>query len=246
MLEVLPTPEALAERAARLAAEIGQAARADRRRFSLVLSGGHTPRLTYQKLAQPPLRDEMPWSECEVFWGDERWVPPADSRSNAHMAEQVLLSQVPLPSAQIHPIPYLASPEESAAAYETVLHAFFSGQAPRFDLVFLGLGTNGHTASLFPGTSVVKEIRRWVSAVTPLDDPLQRITITLPVINQARCLAFLVSGSEKAEVLRQVLQGPKQADLLPSQLVHPEQDGVIYWLVDAPAAARLSWDESPA
>jgi 6-phosphogluconolactonase len=244
MLEVLATANELADRAARLAAEIGQMAKADRKRFTLVLSGGQTPRLTYRKLAEPPMRDEIPWEDCEIFWGDERWVPASDSRSNARMAEQALLSHVPLSASQIHPIPFLRSPKESAAAYESLLRRVFDNQMPRFDLVFLGLGTNGHTASLFPGTGVLKETRRWVAAVAPVDDPIQRMTMTVPLINRARCLAFLVSGPDKAEVLRQVLQGPRQPERLPSQLIRPEQqDGVIYWLVDAEAAARLSWDE---
>src|SRR6266571_1822768 len=165
MIRIYADPEALSHAAADLFAEEACHAVESRGRFTVLLSGGETPRHVFELLAGKPYLDRVPWEGVHVFWGDERYVPPDDPRSNALMARGALLDHVPLPAAQIHPVPYRFSPRESAVEYEKLLRAFFADGPPRFDLVFLGLGTNGHTASLFPGTSAVDERERWVAEV---------------------------------------------------------------------------------
>jgi 6-phosphogluconolactonase len=207
--------------------------------FSVALAGGHTPHRTYQLLAQPRHRDRIPWGQIHIFWGDERCVPPDDPRSNARMARQALLSHVTIPPSQIHPIPCSRSPQVAAEQYEGVLQAFFGDQPPRFDLVFLGLGENGHTASLFPGTPVLAEQERWVAAVHVAEQDMDRVTLTAPLINQAAVVVFLVSGANKAAVLKEVLEGPSDPDRLPAQLIQPA-DGELHWLLDQEAASLLT------
>ena len=175
--------------------------------FSVVLAGEHTPQRTYQLLAQPRHKDRISWGQLHIFWGDERCVLSDDLRSNAHMARQALLAQVPSPPSQIHPIQCSWSPQVTAEQYEGVLRAFFGDQSPRFDLVFLGLGENGHTVSLFPGTPVLEEQEHWVAAVHVAEQDMDRVTLTAPLINQAAMVVFLVSGANKAAVLREVLDG---------------------------------------
>jgi 6-phosphogluconolactonase len=207
--------------------------------FSVALAGGHTPHRTYQLLAQPRHRDRIPWGQIHIFWGDERCVPPDDPRSNARMARQALLAHVPIPPSQIYPIPCSRSPQVAAEQYEGVLQAFFGDQPPRFDLVFLGLGENGHTASLFPGTPVLEERGHWVASVHVAEQDMDRVTLTAPLINQAAVVVFLVSGANKAAVLREVLEGPSDPNRLPAQLIRPA-DGELHWLLDREAASLLT------
>jgi 6-phosphogluconolactonase len=204
---------------------------------SVLLAGGETPRRCYELLAGDPFRDRVPWQRLHLFWGDERCVPAGDQRSNAQMARRALLDHVPVPAGQIHPISGDHPPVEAAGEYEHILQSFFTCEPPRFDLVLLGLGTNGHTASLFPGTPALQEMKRWVVKVCPVDDYLERVTLTAPVINQAACIAFLVAGEAKAAILREVLEGSFDPFRLPAQLISPMQ-GELIWLVDR-AAARL-------
>jgi 6-phosphogluconolactonase len=207
--------------------------------FSVALAGGHTPQRTYQLLAQPHNRDRIPWGQLHVFWGDERCVPPDDPRSNARMARQALLAQVPVPPSQVHPIPCGQAPQAAAQQYEETLQTFFGDQPPRLDLVFLGLGENGHTASLFPGTPVLDEQERWVAAVHVAEQDMDRVTLTAPLINQAAVVAFLVSGATKAAILREVLEGPLDPNRLPAQLIRPS-GGEVHWLLDQEAAGLLT------
>jgi 6-phosphogluconolactonase len=207
--------------------------------FSVALAGGHTPQRTYQLLAQPRHSDCIPWGQTHIFWGDERCVPPDDPRSNARMARQALLAQVPIPPSQIHPIPCSRSPQVAAEQYEGILQAFFGDQPPRFDLVFLGLGENGHTASLFPSTPVLEEQQRWVAAVHVVEQDMDRVTLTAPLINQAAVVAFLVSGASKAAVLKELLEGPLDPSRLPAQLIQPA-NGELHWLLDREAASLLT------
>ncbi|MFZ5451006.1 MAG: 6-phosphogluconolactonase [Thermodesulfobacteriota bacterium] len=225
---------AAAELFARLAAE----AVSTRGRFSVALSGGSTPRRTYEILAQPPFREEIPWDRLHVFWGDERCVAPDDPLSNARMVREALLAHVPLPRTQIHPIFCQTSPEAGARDYEVLLRDFFGEMRPRLDLVFLGLGDNGHTASLFPGDAALAAKDRWTAAVHHPEAKLPRITLTAPLINQAAAVVFLVAGGAKAGALGEVLHGPHDPRRLPAQLIKPE-NGELYWLVDREAAARL-------
>jgi 6-phosphogluconolactonase len=181
----------------------------------------------------------------QVFFGDERGVPPDDPRSNYHMVRTALLERVPLPAANIHRIRGEEDPERAAADYAATLQRTFGGDAAAggpppegFDLILLGMGDNGHTASLFPGLAAVTERRRWVMALYVEVAGLWRITLTPVIINAARKTAFLVAGAPKAEMLHRVLEGPYQPVVLPSQIVKPTS-GELHWLVDAPAAARL-------
>jgi 6-phosphogluconolactonase len=238
MLSVCPDFETLSRAAARLFLERAVRASQAGTHFRVALSGGSTPHRTYELLAESPFRDQVPWNLVHVFWGDERCVPLDDPRSNAHMAFQILLDKVPIPSEQIHPISCASSPERSAQEYETLLRGFFGGQSPRFDLIFLGLGENGHTASLFPGTQVLKELQRWVAEVYIREQDLYRVTLTVPAINQAAAVVFLVAGSEKAHVLYEVREGAFEPERLPAQLIKP-QDGELLWLVDREAATEL-------
>lgn len=238
MLSTYPDYESLSQAAARLFLERAIRAAQAGAYFTVALSGGNTPRRTYELLAEPRYLDQVPWNLVQVFWGDERCVPLDDPRSNARMAFQTLLDKVPIPSEQIHPISCANDPGRSAREYEILLKGFFADQLPRFDLIFLGLGENGHTASLFPGTQVLKEAQRWAAEVYVRERDLYRVTLTLPVINQAEAVVFLVAGPEKAHVLYEVCEGPFEPERLPAQLVKPE-DGELLWLVDREAAAHL-------
>ncbi|MHB9090441.1 MAG: 6-phosphogluconolactonase [Chloroflexota bacterium] len=230
--------ESLSHAAAELFVQLaGQAVEA-RGQFSVVLSGGDTPRRTYQLLAESPFREQVPWGGVHVFWGDERCVPPEDPRSNGRMAHEALLSQVPILPTHVYPITCGPAPEEAARQYEDTLRNFFRGQRPRFDLVFLGLGINGHTASLFPETAALEEQGRWTAAVYVPADALHRVTLTASLINQARTVAFLVAGADKVEIMRQVLEGPRDICRLPAQLIQPTQ-GELLWLVDREAGRLL-------
>jgi 6-phosphogluconolactonase len=207
-------------------------------RFTVALSGGGTPRRLYEILASPPYCDRIHWNMVHVFWSDERCVPPADPRNNANLARQVLLNKVPIPPGNIHPIRTDLPPQEAAMQYEQELRQFFSNQNPNFHLVLLGLGKNGHIASLFPHTPVLNEGTRWVSEVYVKELDMYRVTFTAPFINQASQVVFLVSGLDKARVLEKVLEGPYQPLKLPAQLIRPN-DAQPIWLVDKAASQKL-------
>jgi 6-phosphogluconolactonase len=244
MIEVYPDLESLSRAAATLLVEQANLAVAARGRFSVALAGGATPRRTYELLAAPPLKDQAPWDRVHVFWGDERCVDGNDSRSNARLAQAAWLDHVPIPGHQIHPMNGAADPAAAARQYEAQLREFFAGQPPRLDLVLLGLGEDGHTASLFPGTAVLKEGERWAAAVHVAEGGLHRVTLTAPLINQAAMVAFLVAGGAKAGVLREVLHGPRDPARLPAQLIQPH-NGELLWLTDLAAAGSLAQDRSP-
>jgi 6-phosphogluconolactonase len=239
MIEVYPDLESLSRAAAALLVQQADLAVAARGRFSVALSGGTTPRRTYELLAAPPLVDQAPWDRVHIFWGDERCVPLNDSRSNARLAKEAWLDRVPIPATQIHPMNCASDPVAAARQYEAQLREFFAGQPPILDLVFLGLGPDGHTASLFPGTMVLTEGKRWVAAVYLAEAGLYRVTLTAPLINQAAAVVFLVAGGAKAGVLREVLHGPRDPARLPAQLIQP-QKGEVHWLADVAAAGRCS------
>ncbi|MGA2401003.1 MAG: 6-phosphogluconolactonase [Syntrophobacteraceae bacterium] len=240
MIRIYSDLESLSRGAAELFVTQAEAAFKARGRFSVALSGGSTPQKTYETLARAPLRDRIAWNHVHVFWGDERCVTPGDPRGNALSAERSLLGHVPVPAAQIHPIHCAESPEYAARQYEALLRSFFAGGPPRFDLILLGLGENGHTASLFPDSSALREHERWAAEVYVAEQALYRVTLTPPLINQAASVAFIVSGASKAQVLKEVLEGPRDPMRLPAQLVQPElHGGDVYWLVDSEAASHL-------
>lgn len=233
---------AVFRQAARCFADAARQSIAARGRFFAALSGGSTPRGLYELLATPEWSRQVDWTRGLVFWGDERFVPPASSQSNYGMASAALLSRVNIPPDNIFPVPTEAgSAEEAAAAYERTLRRALqppAGSVPVFDLVLLGLGTNGHTASLFPHTKVLHEADRLVAAEYVEEVESFRITMTARLLNRARILMFLVTGGEKASVLNEVLFGGFDPDRLPAQLVRPDS-GDVTWIVDQSAAALL-------
>jgi 6-phosphogluconolactonase len=208
--------------------------------FSVALSGGSTPRRLYETLAAAPFREQVPWERVHVFWGDERAVPPDHPGSNYRMARETLLEHVPLPPRNVHRVRGELGPETAAQAYMAELRAFFGTRWPAFDLILLGMGDDGHTASLFPGSAALRETAQPVLGVMAhyQDRPARRVTLTPPAINAARNVFFLVSGAGKAQTLRAVLYGPHQPDLLPAQVVRPV-GGHVLWLVDEAAASGL-------
>jgi len=204
--------------------------------FAIALSGGSTPRMLYQCLAAPPFRDAFPWSRTYVFWGDERFVPCTDSRSNYGMARDTLLAGVPIPTQNVHPIPTEGMNAEAAAvAYERELMAFhgddrLTADQPLFDVTLLGLGTDGHIASLFPDSAVLDERSRWVAAVMGAE-PEARITLTLPALESSRHVAFLVEGAGKRAIVERLREGGGN---LPAVRLHPIGEEV--WFLDQSAA----------
>ena len=242
-LTVVSDAEYLAEEAVRRVVARGSAAVEERGRFVVALAGGSTPKATYRRLAEETRvgrrhdADRIDWSRTEVFWGDERCVPPTDPDSNYRMARETLLDHVDIPAERVHRVRGEIPPAEGAAAYRREL-ASVLGEQGRFDLILLGLGSDGHTASLFPGTPVVEERDKSAVAVFVQKLASWRITLTLPVINRARHVFFLVSGARKAEALARVQAGER----LPAAFVRPG-DGTLTWLVDQKAAGALSsWD----
>ena len=232
----------VAQRAAELFVRRNQETRSSGR-FTVALSGGSTPRAFHQLLASAPYRDQVDWSVTQFYWGDERNVGPDDPESNFRMARETLLDHVPIRDTQIHRVrTELADPAVVASQYEDELRQGFQvapGAAPRFDLIFLGMGADGHTASLFPHTAALTVRDRLVVAnyVTKLDT--WRITLTAPVLNAGSMIAFLVAGADKAEALAAVLEGPPNPDEYPSQLIAPDQ-GSLVWVVDDAAAGKLT------
>ncbi len=214
--------------------------------FKLALSGGSTPRDLYALLASDRHAARVDWPRAHVFWGDERCVAPFDPESNQRMARAALLDHVPLSASHVHAIRGDGDPSAEAARYEQALREAFatptgpprSTPGARFDLVLLGLGDDGHTASLFPGSSAVREAQRWVMAARGGPHAASRITLTPPVINAAAEVIFLVSGPAKAAILKRVLCGPREPERLPAQAIQPRA-GELRWLVDAAAASAL-------
>jgi 6-phosphogluconolactonase len=237
---VLDSSEDVAKAGAERFVGYAQAAIDDHGMFAVALAGGNTPRQMYQLLASDNFRNRVNWNDVHLFFGDERCVPPDHPDSNYRLANEALISRVPIPAPNIHPIKGEGDPTENAKLYEEELRLFFRGcEWPRFDLVFLGLGTDGHTASLFPRTPALQETRSWVAANRVEKLGAFRITLTVPAINSAANIVFLVSGAEKAAPLAAVINGPSQPALLPAQLIKPS-DGSLTWLVDREAASRLA------
>ncbi len=241
-LRRLTTPQDLFQAAAEEVLRIATDAVAKRGRFTMALSGGSTPKNLYTLIAANASA-ALPWAQMFFFWGDERHVPPDDPDSNYRMAKEALLSKVPIPPGNIFPI--LAENQDAVAAadaYEQTVRKFFAlppGEFPRFDLILLGMGPDGHTASLFPETAALQEESRLVVANWVEKLKTSRITLTLPVLNAARCVAFLVSGADKAAVLHEVLEGSAPAEKYPSKLVQPT-NGKLIWFLDRAAASQLS------
>jgi len=236
------TPQDLFQAAAEEVIRSAADAIAQRGRFTIALSGGSTPRNLYTLIAANASAT-LPWNQMFFFWGDERHVLPDSPDSNYRMAKETLLTKVPIPSTNIFPVP-AENPDAAVAAetYEQTLRKFFvvaPGEFPRFDLILLGMGPDGHTASLFPETAALEEKSRLVVANWVEKLGSSRITFTLPLLNAARCIAFLVSGTDKAAALHEVLEGNAPAEKYPSKLVQP-REGKLIWFVDRAAASGLS------
>ena len=217
-------------------------------KFTVCLAGGNTPKAFYALLAAGACAVKIPWEQCHFFWGDERCVAPDHADSNYRMAREALLSKVPVPENQIYRIMAEKPPDLAAARYEATLKAHFNSRAgdfPRFHLVFLGLGEDGHTASLFPDSEAVEEQNRCVVAPYVKSLKARRLSLTLPVFNRAANVFFLVSGSSKAEILARIMQPPESSKPLPAQRIRP-QNGRLVWFVDQAAARNLSLDPSLA
>lgn len=204
-------------------------------KFSLCLSGGNTPKLLYETLAKPEFSSKIPWSKVHIFWGDERFVPKIDQLSNFKMVKTVLLDYISIPEGNIHAVPVeLGNSQLAAAAYEKELQSFYGGKTFAtnkflFDVTLLGIGGDGHTASLFPGSDVLKEKTAWVKAVKGVK-PEDRITLTLPALESSKAVAFLVTGHDKSAIMKEVLSGKS---ILPAAQVKPQ--GHLFWFLDQAA-----------
>ena len=239
-LIIKETPASMAAAAADIFAGVSKKSIHERGFFAAALSGGSTPRAAYRILGEEPYLSQISWAAVHLFWVDERCVPADSPASNYGAAKKDFLEKIPVPDSQAHPMPGEKPPEEGALLYEKELKAFFQPTQsgfPAFDLIFLGAGKDGHTASLFPGRPVPAEKKRWAAAVKGGDPDLDRLTLTLPVLNQARQVVFLVSGEGKAAMVRAVFEN-KQAKL-PVQMINPK-DAKTTWLLDRPAASMLS------
>lgn len=235
---VVPDSEVVAREAAQRLTNLALEAVESRGRFSVALSGGSTPGALYKLLAEDPYRGQIPWQGVHLFWGDERCVPPDDQCSNYWLVSETLIAHVPIPSENVHRVHGELGPEVAARSYARALRDYFCGPRTRFDLVLLGLGGDGHTASLFPESDALREKERLAAAVEAhyQDRPAHRVTLSLPAINSARQVLFLVTGSAKAGILQAVLEGPDRG--LPAQRIRPTA-GQLTWLLDAAAASQL-------
>jgi len=240
---VEPDPAALAWHAAKHLVELAEEAVAARGRVRIAVSGGSTPKVTFGLLADPahPFLTRMPWSQLDLFFVDERTVPPDHAESNYRMTREALLDHVNLREDQVHRMQGELEPEVAAAEYEFDIRRTFrleGAEAPRFDIVTLGMGDDGHTASLFPHTAALNEMGRLVVANQVPQKDTWRITLTCPVINHAREVFFLIAGADKADRLKEVFIGPKDVERLPSQLIWPAS-GILTLILDKAAAAQL-------
>jgi 6-phosphogluconolactonase len=238
-IQVYPDAAQQAQAAAHLFIQSAEAAIRERGHFHAVLSGGGTPRAVYAALTSQ-YATWAGWASVSIYWGDERCVPPDDPASNYRMAYEALLAHVPVLHQQVYRIYGDKRPDEAAGDYETALRGVFEKRDfPDFDFIFLGLGDDGHTASLFPHTPALYEQRRWVVANHAPVAPHERVTLTASAINAAGLIVFLVTGQNKAERLRQVLRGEGDVNQLPARLIAPA-NGYLMWLADAAAASLLS------
>lgn len=206
-----------------------------RGRFAIALSGGHTPASMYSLWAES-YGAQTPWDKVHLFWGDERYVPDSDPLSNYHMTREALISRVPIPAANVHPVPTsLPTPQAAAQAYESELREFFGAAPPAFDLQLLGIGLEGHTASLFPGSPALEEKQHWVAAVRVPAKPPDRLTLTPPVLNSGRHTFFLAAGKDKRQILAAITnETDASTSQYPAARIHPA--GPVTWFLDQAAA----------
>ena len=239
-ISIYPDTNTLSREAAQFIVRLANEAIVTHGRFTIALSGGSTPKVLYSLLGDEPYRNQIDWAKVDIFWSDERCVPPDSEDSNYHLAQQVLLSKIPIPESQVHRMP-ADRPDRDAAsqAYtEEMYRTFGTNRIPKFDLMHLGMGPEGHTCSLFPHQESLHEQQRLVMPVIVPKPPPARLTFTPPLLNAARFVLFLVTGADKADALQAVLEGEYQPDEYPAQIVRPD-NGEVIWMLDNAAAARL-------
>jgi 6-phosphogluconolactonase len=239
-IAVYPDTNTLSQQAAQFIVRLANESIVTRGRFSIALSGGSTPKVLYGLLGSEPYRDQIDWSKVDIFWSDERCVPPDSVDSNYHMALEVLLSRVPLSPQQVHRMP-ADQPDHDAAAQaytHEMRQSFGTDGIPHFDLIQLGMGPEGHTASLFPHQASLHEQQRLVMYVNVPKPPPPRLTFTPPILNAARHVLFLVTGAEKADAVQAVLAGDYNPEEYPAQIVRPAS-GEVVWMLDEAAAGKL-------
>jgi 6-phosphogluconolactonase len=234
---ITPDLDKLSQKAAEIILDSALKSVKDHDRFSIALSGGSTPKGTYKLLTKPDISKQMPWDKTHIFWGDERCVPPDDPQSNYLMVKKVLLDPLGIPKDHIHRMAGELVPAQAATFYQDELEQFFSPEEIKFDLVLLGMGEDGHTASLFPHTAALHASES-VIANHVLKLNMWRLTLSAGVINAAYRVMFLIAGKKKAQVLAEVMEGPKQPDEYPSQMITPTH-GELIWLLDKAASAKL-------
>lgn len=239
-IEVYETPKELAWAAAMRFASLAEQSVSERGRFTVALSGGSTPKALFSILAERPFADALPWHSIYFFWGDERCVPPDHADSNYRMTNETLLSKVAIPPENVFRIPAEDEDHKRAAAnYSTTIQQFFNSDSPQFDLVFLGMGADGHTASLFPNTTAL-QVKDQIAAANFVEKfQAFRITLTATTINHAHNVTFLIGGEDKAATLKEVLEGEHQPQTYPSQMIQPA-NGELLWMLDESAAANLT------
>lgn len=239
MLHIYKTPEEVSKALAEWITQTIESTLQQQNRFTWVVTGGNSPKQLYELLAASPFKERIDWGKMHIFWGDERAVPFTDNRNNAKMTFENLLEKVPVVREQVHIMNTELPPAESAKAYETILHSYFKEKGPSFDLVLNGMGDDGHTLSLFPHTPVIHEKQAWVQSFYLDAQQMYRITLTAPIVNRARKVAFLTFGANKANALYEVLKGAPNLDQYPSQIIQPAS-GELHWFVDEAAASKLS------
>ena len=238
ILHIADTEDAVIEKLAQFIQVAAEAAVARHGRFDIALSGGQTPRALYALLAERHA-ETMPWQQTHFFFGDERYVPHDDPQSNARMAAEAMLDRVPTPREQVHPMPtHHANPADAADEYEACLRRHFSTRPPHFDLILLGIGADGHTASLFPNAPVLDERARWVAPSEGPTEPRVRLSLTYPVLNAAHLIAFLALGADKTGPVGAALSYHPDRHTTPAAGVRPT-DGEVHWWLDGEAAAKL-------
>jgi 6-phosphogluconolactonase len=238
-IRIYPNLDTLSQAAADLLIELAKKSISDKGRFSVALSGGSTPKPLYEALASTDRQEKLEWEKIHLFWGDERCVPPDHPDSNYKMVRESLLQNISIPEKNIHRVPAELDPRMAAFSYEEALRNLFNGPLPVFDLVFLGMGRDGHTASLFPHSAGLNEEARWFIANYAPERGTWRLTLTKNAINAAKTIVVLVAGGAKADMLFDVLEGEYQPFEKPIQLIMPV-DGRMIWFVDQAAAENLS------
>ena len=237
-LHIFDDKEILSENLANWICDLVTETLKDQENFSMVLSGGETPKILFQKLASEKYKSRIDWSRVRIFWGDERVVPFTDERNNAKMAFDFLLNHVNVPASQIHIMRTDIEPNFAVTEYRKMLHTYFDSTHHSFDLVLLGMGDDGHTLSLFPGSLIIDDNYHWVNSVYNETQEMYRITLMPVIVNKAREIVFMVDGEKKAGILEKVLEGKHQPSQFPAQLIAPGT-GELHWFLDKAAAKNL-------